>query len=93
MITKIKCMSSGKILLSVVAGLSVGALLGVLFAPKKGTELRKDISKKGMDYSHAVKDKFSEVVDAVTGKYEHAKDGVRDFAQKGNAKPDFANKV
>ena len=27
-------------------GLAVGAGLGILFAPKKGTETRKDISKK-----------------------------------------------
>ncbi len=32
-----------------VAGLGVGVVIGVLFAPKKGSELRGDIKEKGTD--------------------------------------------
>lgn len=40
-----------KILIAFGAGAAIGGLLGVLFAPKKGTELRKDIADKGRKIS------------------------------------------
>ena len=38
-------MGSGKVLLGVLAGVAVGATLGILFAPDKGSETRKKISQ------------------------------------------------
>lgn len=36
-------MSSGKVLLGVLAGAAAGALAGILFAPEKGSKTRKRI--------------------------------------------------
>lgn len=69
-------MNSGKILLGVLAGVAVGAGLGILFAPDKGSATRKKISKKGQDYAECLQEKFNEFVDGVTKKFETAKEKV-----------------
>jgi gas vesicle protein len=66
-------MSSGKILLGVLAGLAAGALLGVLFAPDKGTVTRKKIIKKSEDYAEGLKEKFDEFIDDINKKVEDVK--------------------
>jgi len=77
-------MSSGKILLGVLAGVAAGALLGVLFAPDKGWNTRKRISKKAEDYADELKDKFSEFLETISGKIEEAKEEVSDFAEQAS---------
>ena len=75
-------MSSGKIFLGLLAGVAAGALLGVLFAPHKGSVTRKRIVKKGDDYVDELKDKFDEFIESISEKYEQVKDEVSDFAEK-----------
>jgi len=79
-------MSTGKVLLGVLAGLSAGAVLGILFAPDKGTETRRKISKKSSDFRNGIKDKFNEFVDNVSDKFESAKEEAEDFTEKSKAK-------
>jgi len=75
-------MSSGKVVLGLLAGVAVGALAGILFAPAKGTRTRKRILKKGGEYVDAVKDKFDELLDVVTEKVEKVKEQVSDLTEK-----------
>jgi gas vesicle protein len=75
-------MSSKKLLLGVLGGVAAGALLGVLFAPEKGSKTRKGISRKGEDLVDLLKEKFNEVLETITEKYEKAKDDVTDFAEQ-----------
>jgi gas vesicle protein len=82
-------MSSGKILLGVLAGLAAGALLGVLFAPDKGSVTRKKISKKGEDYADSLKEKFDEFLKDVSEKFEEEKELITDAA--GNKSADKKN--
>jgi gas vesicle protein len=69
-------MEKGKIVLGVLGGIAVGALLGVLFAPEKGSITRRKISKKGEEYLDDIKDKFDEFLDSVSEKYTEVKDMV-----------------
>ncbi len=83
-------MSAGKVFFGAVAGFAAGAVLGVLFAPAKGTVTRKRLSQKATNYADDVKEKFSEYVDAITEKYESIKDEAIEWAEKGKDKMDTA---
>lgn len=73
-------MNTGKVLLSVMAGVATGAVLGVLLAPEKGAETRGKISAMGKDYADTVKDKFDKFKGNVTGKFDKVKTDVSQSA-------------
>ena len=54
---------STKVLLAFIGGAAAGAVLGVLFAPGKGSELRRDISEKAKGLADAILAKAEEIVD------------------------------
>ena len=66
-------MSTGKVVLGVVAGAAIGALLGVLYAPAKGVVTRRTINRKGESEVDALKDKFNDFVESITEKFEKTK--------------------
>jgi gas vesicle protein len=68
-------MNAGKVFLGTLAGLCAGALLGVLFAPDKGSVIRQNISKKSQDYVDDVKRKIDELVDGISERLHMGKDG------------------
>jgi gas vesicle protein len=75
-------MSSGKVFLALLAGVAAGALLGVLFAPDKGSVTRKKISRKGEEYADNLTEKFNEFISGVTEKMDEVKEEVSDFTKK-----------
>ncbi len=79
-------MDSGKILLGVLAGAAVGATLGILFAPNKGSDTRKKISKKGNEYAEGLEDKFQEFMESVTEKFEEMTAEAQKVSHNGRAK-------
>jgi len=79
-------MNSGKVFLGVLAGIAAGALVGVLFAPDKGSVTRKKLSKKSQDYVDSLKDKFNDLLESITEKFETTKEE----AEKGKVKPEAA---
>jgi gas vesicle protein len=66
-------MSTGKVLLGVIAGVATGAALGVLLAPAKGSETRDKISTKRKDYTDSVKDRFDKVKESLSDKFKKDK--------------------
>jgi gas vesicle protein len=85
-------MSSKKILVGVVAcaitGVAVGALLGILFAPKKGSETREKINNLAGEFGNLAKEKFNELLDGIIEKLEGSTDDVSKLTQKDEAKID-----
>jgi gas vesicle protein len=82
--------TTGNVLIGVLAGVAAGALLGILFAPDKGSVTRRKIAKKGEDCADAVKEKFNDFIENVSEKYDNVKEGVSAFAEKQKVKSEKA---
>jgi gas vesicle protein len=66
-------MKSGKVALGVLAGLAIGSILGILFAPDKGKRTRGKIMDSGEDLMDSMKDKFDKLISKGKHKYEEIK--------------------
>lgn len=52
-----------KIVIAAAAGVVAGVVLGILFAPAKGSDTRSKINEEGKKMAEAVKGKFQEARD------------------------------
>jgi len=77
--------NTGKVIGAIFLGAAIGGALGILFAPDKGSETRKKISKKGNDLTDAVKEKFDAIVDKFKKEVEDVKDQAGEFAANGKS--------
>jgi gas vesicle protein len=75
-------MKNNQVILGVVGGLAAGALLGILFAPNKGSKTRKKLLQKGEEYTDDFKHKLNDMYDTVANKYNGALKEAKDFADK-----------
>jgi gas vesicle protein len=75
-------MSSGKVVLGLLAGAAAGALAGILLAPAKGSKTRRRILKKGENYADSLKDKLNDLLETTNQKFEKVKKEVTDFTEK-----------
>ena len=60
-------MSNSKVVYALVAGAAIGAFLGVLFAPAKGSELRGQISEKASEFLDIILARAEEIVEVWPG--------------------------
>jgi gas vesicle protein len=75
--------------LGILAGIAAGALLGVLFAPDKGSETRRKISQKGKDFVDDVKTKYDDFVRGVNQKIDSVKEEAEYIKSKASKVSDM----
>lgn len=63
-------MKPNNVILGALGGLAAGALLGVLFAPDKGSATRKKIAQKGKDLKDNVKEGVNGLIASAEEKYD-----------------------
>jgi len=59
--------NSSKVLIALAAGVAVGGLLGLLFAPAKGSETREKIASKAGDLADSVKERMAQGKEKLAG--------------------------
>lgn len=77
-------MSTGKLVSGLLAGIAVGSILGILFAPEKGSETRNKISDKRNEFMGNLKSKCSELGNSLKKKFENIEEEATDFAERAN---------
>lgn len=73
-----------------LTGFVAGVVVGILFAPDRGSETRKKITRKGVD----LKEKFNDFIDSVSDQFHSFKEDAEDMAQRGKQKAQaYANEA
>jgi gas vesicle protein len=76
-------MSSGSdgrgVAIALFAGLAVGAILGLLFAPKSGKDTRNDLMDKGEKFMEMGKESVSDVVEKTKDLVESGKQKIEEL--------------
>lgn len=73
---------SNKVFTALGIGMAAGAILGLLFAPRKGSETRGMLSRKKTKFTGAIKDEFREGQKKLTGMKEGLKDSLNHISKK-----------
>ncbi|MFA7253675.1 MAG: YtxH domain-containing protein [Patescibacteria group bacterium] len=62
--------NSNKFVLGALLGGAIGAVAGILFAPRSGKETRKIVSKKANDLTEKGKELIKETADTISDKLD-----------------------
>ena len=71
-------MKDKNLIIGLLGGVAVGAALGVLFAPAKGSETRKKISDKSHDLKDSLKDTACRISDKISQTVNSLKNETQD---------------
>lgn len=71
-------MKDKNLILGLLGGVAVGAALGVLFAPAKGSETRKKITDKSHDFKDSLKDTACRISDKISQTVSSLKNETQD---------------
>jgi gas vesicle protein len=79
-------MRSVKLLAGILTGVAVGAVIGVLFAPEKGSDTRKGISNQGNLYTDELNGKFNEFINGISRRFDVVKKEAMRLTENGKSK-------
>lgn len=79
-------MKSSKIIAGVLIGAAAGAVLGILFAPEKGKDIREKLRRKGVDLKDNLKVRINDLVDGIADEIENAKSEAENKLDQGMGK-------
>lgn len=79
-------MKNSDVVVGILGGLAVGAILGVLFAPDKGSNTRRKIAEKGTDLKDNLKGNFNDFVSSIEDQYSNFTSNAEDVIEEGKSK-------
>ena len=66
-----------------LAGLGVGALVGILYAPKSGKETREDLAQGARDGSEYLRNRSRQAMDQVSTAVDRGKEQMGEYVERG----------
>lgn len=78
--------NTGKLIGALLVGAAVGGILGVLFAPGKGSDTRKKLSTKGEDLTDTIKEKLNALLENVRNEVQTVTDKASELIENGTPK-------
>ena len=85
-------MESGKVVLGVIAGIAIGAVLGILLAPEKGSVTRNKIMSKGEDLAGSLRKKLDDILETTSNTYSSVVHKAEELSGNGKGKLDELKK-
>ncbi|GAA4520012.1 MULTISPECIES: YtxH domain-containing protein [Sphingobacterium] len=73
---------SGKVVVALLAGMAAGAVLGLLFAPEKGSDTRDKLNESLSDLGEAIKERAEQQIDQLNDLKEKVLAAVKAKASK-----------
>jgi gas vesicle protein len=78
--------NTGKMIGAVLIGAAIGGVLGILFAPDKGSETRKKLAGKTDELTESLKERFNAILEEAKKEFAAAKNKASEFADNHGGK-------